>query len=470
MALHVPCLAQTIAITQLKDAKTIEVSPIELSESEVRFQFQGRDFTISLEQLTPDSRERLQQWHQQEHAADQSSDAAINQAVGLPLFSAKTELWQEPAAQVARRLGWPVESTTKGTLSYRKYPGSDDRFLGARPYCGTLYGDAKDKTGSLSVVFANKGDFNSALGRGEDHFMKMVDGNQVDMTLNEAIERDATTIATLLREALGEPVEQRYGEKEDRRDVLRWDHRNHAFILSERENEYTYLLVVDRATADREGKVDFIKDSDFRDLLETNVSKEENGDVVITNIPMVDQGPKGYCAPATFERAMRYMNVPADMYLLATLATAPTGGTRTSVLAEEAKRIISSKARRIRELELEEDLDVRLVQRYIDKGVPILWQMASVDEYNEAANDLTRQRATVQDIDEWAKQVESAAQDLIPTLSNKSKHHICLIIGYNEKTSEIAVSDSWGPSYALRWIPVSAAKAVTTSGGFVIDL
>jgi hypothetical protein len=32
---------------------------------------------------------------------------------------------------------------------------------------------------------------------------------------------------------------------------------------------------------------------------------------------MVDQGPKGYCVPATFERAMRTMGIDADMYLLA---------------------------------------------------------------------------------------------------------------------------------------------------------
>ena len=154
---------------------------------------------------------------------------------------------------------------------------------------------------------------------------------------------------------------------------------------------------------------------------------------------------------------MRYMQVPADMYLLATLATTAGGGTLTGKLAEEAKRIISSKARRIKDLDLEKDLDIRLVRRYVDKGVPILWQMASVPAYNDAANSLTRKRSTVTD-------------STLPMLSNESNYHICMIIGYNEKTSEIAVSDSWGPSFELRWIPLEVAKAVTTSGGFVIDL
>jgi hypothetical protein len=45
-----------------------------------------------------------------------------------------------------------------------------------------------------------------------------------------------------------------------------------------------------------------------------------------------------------------------------------------------------------------------------------------------------------------------------------------MIIGYNEQTSEIAVSDSWGPRYGLRWVHIDIAKAVTSRGGFVIDL
>ena len=31
--------------------------------------------------------------------------------------------------------------------------------------------------------------------------------------------------------------------------------------------------------------------------------------VVVTDIPMVDQGPKGYCVPATWERYLRYLGI-----------------------------------------------------------------------------------------------------------------------------------------------------------------
>jgi hypothetical protein len=38
-----------------------------------------------------------------------------------------------------------------------------------------------------------------------------------------------------------------------------------------------------------------------------------------------------------------------------------------------------------------------------------------------------------------------------------------LIIGYNRATDEIALSDSWGPSYAERWITADEAEAISQS-------
>ena len=458
-----PVHAQELKLTQKKNGKTLKVKPRKTKAGSLHFEHSGRTYIFPLEELTEDSRKEVEAWQK-------GKDAAIHEAIGLQIFKAGTALWEEKSGEVAKRLGWPVESSTSGCRSYRHYPESKTRFIGTRPYCCTLYGDDENMTDRLSMVFANKGDFNSMAGRGEDHFKKVVNGEKVDMTLNEAIERDIEVIKERLTLALGKPTEQRYGEKEGRRDVLRWDHRGHAFILSQRDDEYAHLLIVDEETADRQGRAKLVKDADFAGILRKNLKKSDNGDVLITNIPMVDQGPKGYCAPATFERTMRYMKVPADMYLLATLATAPGGGTNTYLLAEEATRIIRSKGRRIKELELNEDLDMTEVKRYLNKGVPILWQMASIEDYNNAVNEMNRKRLKIDDVEKWKGEVKFYTDALLPVMHNQSNHHICMIIGYNEATGEIAVSDSWGPQYELRWVPIKVAQAITTGGGFVIDL
>lgn len=39
--------------------------------------------------------------------------------------------------------------------------------------------------------------------------------------------------------------------------------------------------------------------------------------------------------------------------------------------------------------------------------------------------------------------------------------HMCMIIGYNAATGEIAISDSWGPQFAERWMTVEEANAIS---------
>ena len=54
--------------------------------------------------------------------------------------------------------------------------------------------------------------------------------------------------------------------------------------------------------------------------LTKKIQKDPNGDIFIPNIPMVDQGDKGYCAVATASRVLNYYGIPADhennIYLL----------------------------------------------------------------------------------------------------------------------------------------------------------
>jgi hypothetical protein len=472
--LTAPLHAETITITQAKSGKSLEVIVKGVEAGVVSFETPaGKAFSIPGNQLTPESIEAVKK---QLAAASKPASSnltevkSINEVIGHNLFGEVPSLWKEDAAAIAERLDWRLESRKANTSSYRLYTKLDYLFLGAHPYCVTLYGGEGNLAKRISLVYANKGDFGSRLGMGEDHFKITFPDKKPPGDLNEAIEFDAEMISEKLVAGLGEPVEQYYGEKEDKRKVKRWDFNDHAFLLSTTEDEYTTLLIVSTENADLEGKVDFIVDSDFRKIQIKNVVTEENGDVWVDNIPMVDQGPKGYCAPATFERAMRYMNVPADMYLLATAATSAEGGTNTSKLSEDCKRIVRSKARRIKELELQEDFEIKELKKFIDKGVPVLWQMCSLKQYNDIANERSAAREEVTDFAKWSTEISAEATQYAPIMAtNRDNYHICMVIGYNEATNEVAVSDSWGPRYEIRWVHVDIAKAVTSRGGFAID-
>jgi hypothetical protein len=68
---------------------------------------------------------------------------------------------------------------------------------------------------------------------------------------------------------------------------------------------------------------------------------------------------------------------------------------------------------------------------------------------------------------EWNQKALPTARKNAKTLPKK-EGHVCLIIGYNHDTHEIAISDSWGPEYIERWLTEEEAQAVNLGEGTVI--
>ena len=277
----------------------------------------------------------------------------MNETLGHPIF-ADTHLWDDLPEDVAGRLNWRRESKTEFVSSFRDYPRADFRLLGTRPYSAALYGE-NDGVTSMSLVFANKGDSVSALGAGD----------QLE-ALNALIEADVATLSEKLTDLLGEGQKQRFGEGSSRQNVLRWNWNDHAFLIFEQENEYVSLEIQPKAFADAGGQSERVKDLDIRKLARSNVERRENGDVIVTNLPMVDQGPKGYCVPATFERCMRYLGIPADMYLLAMAGeTAMGGGTSGNALMDAVGSDIRRKGRGFDTFRMDE-MEFRKLAKYLD--------------------------------------------------------------------------------------------------------
>lgn len=430
----------------------------------------GMEFSTPLAYLAPASRTEIRETWAGHRAMLDKTLGPLNKAIGHELFASHGNIWNEAVKDVAARLGLPRESETPFTSSYRLYAGDSHVFAGAKPKTVVAYGDHLGRTLSISVVYSNKGDSLSTVGAGEDHFVQ--NGKEVDRsTLEGAMVYDEEMISRTLEAVLGKPVMQRMlGQGNRSHPVRRWDWNGHSFLLSHLPGEYVGLQVVRADFADGGGRFARVSDAEMRERLRNSVVRETQGDVFIKNIPMVDQGPKGYCAPATFERAMRHAGVAADMYLLATLATDGGGGTNTGQLYEEVAFTTRSKGgRTARQIELR-SLAPSKLRRYIDKGVPIMWEMCSLEAYNDIANARTRERANTPDIQAYAAKIAAEARKNLPRLQAKENYHLCMIIGYNETTGEIAVSDSWGEHYTIRWIHMDEAEAVSSGGGYVIDI
>lgn len=391
----------------------------------------------------------------------------LNTAASHPLFSG-TPFEARPADEIAKALKLRPESSTKFSQSWRLYASKVEgyRLFGAMPYSVALYADNEGHASSLSVVFANKGDFGSKAGSGEDHFKGGTSASS--NTLGEAMARDETTVAAALSGVLGEPQIQRFGEGKSRRTIKRWDWNGQSLLLSNEEDEYVSLLIVPFDFAEAGGRTGQMRGELLKKRLVASVVRDPNGDVYLGQIPMVNQGPKGYCVPATFERAMRTMGIETDMYLLAMIGgTEAGGGTSIGRLLESVRSNVYRKGRRTKDEDIKE-LRIRDMKRYIDEGIPVMWAMKSVKDYNKTANENSATRKKVTDWPAYTQEIAAKAGEITAKEPPDENHHICMIIGYNEATSEFVVSDSWGPSYERRWVPIEIANWASQGSIFLI--
>lgn len=389
----------------------------------------------------------------------------INAACGAPLLS-DDNLWDDDADEVAARLGWPRESQTSFEAGYRSYPGGSARFLGARPYSQALHAE-EGRPAGLSIVFANKGDSvepppaNAGRRDSRDRRTELRQAAQ-------AIAGDEKIITAALSGLLGTPARGRFGPGGSTREtVLRWDWRGHAFLLSAVRDEYVALRILPTAAADAGGR-SRVSSPVLRERIAARVARRPNGDVVLTDMPMVDQGPKGYCVPATWERVMRYMGIPADMYVLAMAGnTEAGGGTAGNDIVWGARRAVTAAGRRLSTPTLR--LQPAAVAKFIDRGVPVMWAMHATEEMNAAVQARLPERRQMQDPAAWSAALEGPREAARRWTRDPETAHLCLITGYNEQTGELAFSDSYGPGFEERWITAEEAEAVSQNLFYVIE-
>ena len=222
-------------------------------------------------------------------------------------------------------------------------------------------------------------------------------------------------------------------------------------------------------------------DTAKRNDLKSNVQREEESGDVWISIPMVDQGEKGYCVPATVARVFSYYGMDGvDQHALAQLCDS-SGDDGTSCAAmQEALESISRKFH-IRMQMLE--------GKNIDSVV-----MNYIADYNKAAKKLKRQQATPMDwievcrdrqvllaargnkkyVKKWFAPIKKSIDVGVPVLwsvelgifpeqgaQQPSGGHMRLIVGYNEEDGTIYYSDSWGAGHEKKSMRADYAAAMT---------
>jgi hypothetical protein len=223
-----------------------------------------------------------------------------------------------------------------------------------------------------------------------------------------------------------------------------------------------------------------------RASLVENVVKEDKGDVYVKDVPMVDQGQKGYCAVATTERVLRYYGLPVDQHELAQVAeTRSGGGTSQSALYESLEKLRGKFRFQLKQIipwdygefkKMIEKYNTHVRKKKLAVG-PAIEPVSDLSITYESLNGevLREVRATPQEVASFQKSVAQFVETGVPLvwsvnlsllpetgLPQAGGGHMRLIIGYNTKTSEILYSDSWGPGHELKRMPTANAVTITT--------
>ena len=226
--------------------------------------------------------------------------------------------------------------------------------------------------------------------------------------------------------------------------------------------------------------------------LRTRIKRDATGDVVLTGVPMVDQGQKGYCAAAVAERVLRYFGRTLDQHEIAQLANTTAGnGTNPEQMVTALRRISN-----------ETKMDVTVLR---DFNVREFEQL--MGDYNRAAKKARKSEVEFMHRQGNVTILESpitAYHDMDPALlkdarlkrdsqmaefkSTVAKYinngvpltwgcvvgvvkekpemkgfggHMRLIIGYNDRTQEILYTDTWGAGHELKRLSLADAWTIT---------
>ena len=211
------------------------------------------------------------------------------------------------------------------------------------------------------------------------------------------------------------------------------------------------------------------------------------GDVYIRDVPMVDQGRKGYCVVASTERVMRYYGAEVDANELAQIANSDAGGgTNYQAMMGALKKVAARLKVRVREIEKLDVKDVlALIKDYNraakkDGAPPIpdpgyILDMGAI--YGAMKGDVLREVRTKNksDLSRFQRTVLEHADRGTPllwtvhlgiledkTAMQTGGGHMRLIIGCNPKTNDILYTDSWGSGHELKRMSAADAWTITT--------
>jgi hypothetical protein len=349
-----------------------------------------------------------------------------------------------PASRMASKFGIKSEGETGKISTYRDYPCGSVSVFDVPLQMVQLFAE-NDIPQKLVFTFANLGGTCPSLN-----------------STPSSVEHQSRTILGKLKMLYGAPQWVTAPERIGLNDILRsWDTSWGKVTLHHVKDNVVSVEMQFRGRNPTSAGVPVAKSR------LSPPTRLPNGDIVLESIPMVDQGKRGYCSPATLERVLRYFNIndiSMDTLAVETETSRAAEGTAREKFTAALKKVGRSYQMELEVLGRKESL--KKIRRSIDAGVPVIWHMLTSYEVENFINSYTAERVAATNSPE--KTVNKGAGLRLSSMA--SQGHTRLIVGYNVENGELAVSDSWGRGAECRWIPEECIASLTMDGESLIVL
>ncbi len=329
------------------------------------------------------------------------------------------------------------------------------------------------KDGQLSSIYIslyNRGDKGS-IDRAKFRKMRLAAMNGIpELTGVTLVSKDRTYIA-------GKPCNIRYWKTENGVWYVRW---------SESRGKAEYLtLLINNPEMPIESAGDSVRAETSSSAAGQKVQIDEDGYRFI-DVPMVNQGDKGYCVAATVSRIMQYYGADVDQHMIAQIAkTDAKAGTMVKDIYEsldKAKVRLNVRIEKIWALEYFDTFETthRFIARYNVTAKKMKLKRLDEDKF------ITKKGKTkIMNISKVAaeadKQPEVYKQMRLRDTGGMEKFqnsivgyidkgiplvwlvpgHMRIINGYNSKTGEIIYTDSWGAGHERKIMKREEAWVLT---------
>ena len=213
-----------------------------------------------------------------------------------------------------------------------------------------------------------------------------------------------------------------------------------------------------------------------------HVVTEQDGTVWIKDIPMIDQGKKGYCSVATFARVFALYGMESvDEHVLANLCeTKVSGGTPVSATMEAMNKISRKYHTKFLILDDHGSNINALIEPYNKlarrKDKPLATKR-SKKLYAQFDHEILKEvyAEKKSEVNKWIKDMKKHIDKGYPIIwlvlfdRKETPTHIRMIMGYNLKKQTILYSDSWGANHASKPMPAAEARGINL-GRYVLQL